>query len=138
MQVTGRASKATLVRLAVIVNISELQVHETLEQMLADPELDLIDIFLPPHLHVEAACKALAAGKHVLCEKPLGLTTAECDEIMRAATAAHRQVMVAQVLPYMGEFEFAFPCRSRWQVRQADQRLLQACDIASGLDSRFL
>ena len=90
------------------ISVDGLDVHETLEQMLADPEIDLIDICLPPHLHVEAACKALAAGKHVLCEKPLGLNTVQCDEIMHAATVAHRQVMVGQVLPYMGEFEYAY------------------------------
>ncbi len=90
------------------IDLQGLDVHESLDQMLADPEIDLIDICLPPHLHVEAACKALAAGKHVLCEKPLGLNTAECDEIMHAAAAANRQVMVAQVLPYMGEFEYAY------------------------------
>jgi predicted dehydrogenase len=90
------------------ISVADLKVHETLDSMLADPAIDLVDICLPPHLHVEAACKALAAGKHVLCEKPLGLNTAQCDQIMEAAKIAGRQVLVAQVLPYMGEFHFAY------------------------------
>jgi predicted dehydrogenase len=90
------------------IAIEDLSVYETLDSMLEDPELDLIDICLPPNLHVEAACKALEAGKHVLCEKPLGLTTADCDQILKVAQRVDRQVLVAHVLPYMGEFQHAY------------------------------
>jgi predicted dehydrogenase len=90
------------------ISVEELQVYETLDAMIANPDIDMIDICLPPHMHVEAACRALAAGKHVLCEKPLGLNTVQCDEIMHAADKAQRKVMVAQVLPYMGEFQFLY------------------------------
>lgn len=90
------------------IDLSGIDTYESLDEMLKDPQIDLIDICLPPNLHVEAACKALAAGKHVLCEKPLGLTTSECDEIVAAARKHDRQIFVAQVLPYMGEFQFAY------------------------------
>lgn len=90
------------------IDVSELKVYQTLEQIVEDPEVDLVDICLPPHLHVDAACKALQAGKHVLCEKPLGLNTADCDRILSMAEKVGRQVLVAQVLPYMGEFQFAY------------------------------
>ena len=85
-----------------------LRVYETLEEVVADPDIDLIDICLPPNLHVDAACKALRAGKHVICEKPLGLNTADCDLILDEADKANRCVLTAQVLPYMGEFEYAY------------------------------
>lgn len=90
------------------IDVSGIRVHESLDEMLEDPEIDLVDICLPPNLHVQAACKSLAAGKHVLCEKPLGLTTSECDEILAASQKHDRQVYVAHVLPYMGEFQFAY------------------------------
>ncbi len=96
------------------ISVDGLRVYETLDEILADPGVDLVDICLPPKLHVEAACEALQAGKHVLCEKPLGLTTQDCDQILAAAAEANRQVLVAQVLPYMGEFQFAYD-----QARQA-------------------
>lgn len=90
------------------VDMHGLTAYETLEEMLRNPSIEVVDICLPPSLHVEAACKALAAGKHVLCEKPLGLNTQECDEILAAAKKYDRQVLVAQVLPYMGEFQYAY------------------------------
>ncbi len=91
------------------ISLEGLKVYHSLEQIVEDPEVDLVDICLPPHLHVDAACLALNAGKHVLCEKPLGLSTADCDRILSTAAKVGKQVLVAQVLPYMGEFQFAYP-----------------------------
>ena len=53
---------------------------------IADPDVDLVDICLPDHLHHEAAKAALLAGKHVYCEKPFTSTVAEAAEL--AALAA--------------------------------------------------
>jgi predicted dehydrogenase len=55
------------------------------EELLADPDIDAIYIPLPNHLHVPWSIKALNAGKHVLCEKPIGLTTAQAQELLDAA-----------------------------------------------------
>lgn len=90
------------------ISLEGLKVYHSLEQIVEDPDVDVVDICLPPHLHVEAACMALQAGKHVMCEKPLGLNTADCDRILAMADKMERKVMVAQVLPYMGEFQFAY------------------------------
>lgn len=90
------------------ISVEELTVYETLDEILADPEVDLVDICLPPSMHVDAACRALEAGKHVLCEKPLGLNTQDCDQILKTAEKSQRHVLVAQVLPYMGEFQYAY------------------------------
>jgi predicted dehydrogenase len=90
------------------IDMQGLAAFENLETMLSSTEIDVVDICLPPSLHVEAACKALQAGKHVLCEKPLGLNTQECDQILAAAKRYDRLVLVAQVLPYMGEFQYAY------------------------------
>lgn len=52
------------------------------EELLADPEIDAIYNPLPNHLHVPWSIRAAEAGKHVLCEKPIGLSTQECRELI--------------------------------------------------------
>src|SRR5262245_32378041 len=59
--------------------------HGTYEALLNDPEIDVIYNSLPNHLHTEWTIKALQAGKHVLCEKPMALSLAEVDAITQAA-----------------------------------------------------
>ncbi len=68
------------------------------EAMLGDPEINAVYISLPNHLHAEWSVKCAVAGKHVLCEKPLALSTIEVDRIIEAAVK-HR-VVIAEAFMY--------------------------------------
>ncbi len=74
--------------------------------LLAMPEVDIIDICLPTPAHVEMVIAALAAGKHVLCEKPMARSSAEARQIAAAATRARGMFMPAMCLRFWPEWEW--------------------------------
>ncbi|MDZ4657403.1 MAG: Gfo/Idh/MocA family oxidoreductase [Bythopirellula sp.] len=69
------------------------------EALLADPEIDTIYNALPNNLHVPWSIRALEAGKHVLCEKPLGMSAVECEELL-AVAARHPKLKVMEAFMY--------------------------------------
>ncbi|UAK19687.1 Gfo/Idh/MocA family oxidoreductase [Kluyvera sp. CRP] len=68
--------------------------------LLADPAIQAVYIPLPNSLHKEWVLRALEAGKHVLCEKPIGLTAAEAQEMQQAAVQHNRLLMEAFMYQY--------------------------------------
>ena len=64
-------------------------------KMLTDPEVHLVDICGPNNIHADVAIAAMDAGKHVLCEKPLGRNADESQQVLEAARLANTKHMVA-------------------------------------------
>jgi len=62
-----------------------IETYATVEAMLAASKVQLVVIITPHNTHAEIALKCLAAGRHVVCEKPFAITTAECDAMIAAA-----------------------------------------------------
>lgn len=78
------------------------------EELLSDPEIDAVYIPLPNHLHVKWAIKAIEANKHVLCEKPIGISSAEARELSAAASAKpHLKVMEAFMYRFHPQWQHA-------------------------------
>ncbi|HVT29638.1 MAG TPA: Gfo/Idh/MocA family oxidoreductase [Lacipirellulaceae bacterium] len=106
------------------VDLSGVSTYANLDQLLDDPQVDLVDITLPTSLHADIAVRALEAGKHVLCEKPMALTLPDCERMVAAARRANRLLMVAHVLPFFPEYGWAL-------------KVIQSGDYGRVLDAAF-
>jgi predicted dehydrogenase len=89
------------------MDLGKIKRYAQFEDLCADPDIDLLDICTPTHLHPDMARAALRAGKHVLVEKAIALTRKDADAMLQAAAKAGRLLMVAHVLPFFPEFAFA-------------------------------
>ncbi len=90
-----------------MMDLSAVKKYDRLEALLADPEIDLVDVCNPTDLHPATALAALRAGKHVLVEKAIALTAVDAAAMLEAARQARRFLMVAHVLPFFPEFAYA-------------------------------
>ncbi|WP_051838140.1 Gfo/Idh/MocA family protein [Streptomyces sp. NRRL WC-3742] len=102
------------------------RIHATYEALLQDPDVDVVYIALHNSAHFPWVTAALRAGKHVLCEKPLGLSAAEVDEMARTARAAGRLLVEA--------------AWNRWHPRtRAMEALFEAGELGtvSAVSARF-
>jgi predicted dehydrogenase len=75
-----------------------------IDDVMADGEIDLVDVCLPTELHREVTETALARGKHVLLEKPIALTLEDADAIVEAAASSKGELMVGLVLRFFAEY----------------------------------
>lgn len=83
-EITAIASRDLLKAQAAAAKLGIAKAYGSYEEMLADPEIDAVYNPLPNHLHVPWSIRAAEAGKHVLCEKPLALSTGEARELIAA------------------------------------------------------
>jgi len=81
-----------------------LKAYFDLDEMLADGEVDIVDICLPSFMHEEFAVRVADAGKHILLEKPIAFTMEAARNIYAAAERNNVRIMVAQVLRFWPEY----------------------------------
>lgn len=70
--------------------------YDTLDALLADPEIEAVSVCVANVAHCEVTVRALRAGKHVLCEKPMAITIEECELMVRTAQECGRKLMIGQ------------------------------------------
>ena len=93
--VAGNIKKSGDLRLG-----SKVKVYRQFEELLADPDVELVDICTPTALHPAQAIAALQAGKHVLCEKPLAQTSADARRVLKVAAASREFLMPAMCMRF--------------------------------------
>jgi len=93
--VAGNVKKSDDIQLG-----AQVKVYRQLGEVLADPEVDLVDLCTPTPLHPEQAMAALKAGKNVLCEKPLARTSAAARDIVKLQDAAPGFLMPAMCMRF--------------------------------------
>lgn len=89
------------------VDLTGVAAHADYRRILDDPNIELVDICLPTDKHETVTLEALAAGKHVLVEKPIAIELAAAERMLAAAKHAGRMLMVAHVLPFFPVFRWA-------------------------------
>jgi len=88
------------------LDLSKVKLYRSLNKLLADPAVEAVDICVPTPLHKRYAVAALQAGKHVLCEKPMGKSPREAMEMVDAAEASGKTLMIAQCIRFWPEYAY--------------------------------
>jgi len=98
--VSGSRQKAETLAVRYDVDTKHIYGYDNFDAIANDPAIDIVYIVLPNSMHHEYTIRALKAGKHVLCEKPMANTPKECEEMIAAAKAANRTLMIGYRLHY--------------------------------------
>jgi predicted dehydrogenase len=93
--VSGHPDKANKLALRYGVNKKNIYNYQNYDSIKDNPDVDVIYIVLPNGMHAEYTVRGLQAGKHVLCEKPMANTPAECQQMVDAGRKADRKLMIA-------------------------------------------
>jgi predicted dehydrogenase len=98
--VSGHADKAKQVAQAYDLDVKNIYSYDNYDQIALNRDIEVVYIILPNNMHAEYTIRALKAGKHVLCEKPMATNVKECEQMVAAAKDANRSLMIAYRLRY--------------------------------------
>jgi glucose-fructose oxidoreductase len=93
--VSGHPDKAARIAQGEGIPADAIYDYDNFDRIARDPRVQVVYIVLPNSMHAEYTIRALKAGKHVLCEKPMATSVAECESMIAAAKAANRKLMIA-------------------------------------------
>jgi glucose-fructose oxidoreductase len=92
--VSGRREKAETLAQRYGVDARHIYSYDNFDTIANDPTIDIVYIILPNSMHAEYTIRALKAGKHVLCEKPMATNVKDCEAMIAAAKAANRKLAI--------------------------------------------
>jgi predicted dehydrogenase len=98
--VSGHPEKAAKLAVRYGVDPKRIYNYDNYDTLRDNPEIDVIYIVLPNGMHAEYTIRGVKAGKHVLCEKPMANTPADCEAMITAANHASRKLMIAYRCQY--------------------------------------
>jgi glucose-fructose oxidoreductase len=98
--VSGRPDKAKHLAQLYGVDPKNIYSYDTYDRLADNPAIDVIYVVLPNSMHPEYTIRALKAGKHVLCEKPMANTPQDCERMIAAGKAANRKLMIGYRVRY--------------------------------------
>ncbi len=88
----------------------DVHFYTDMDELIANEDFDAADICLPTFMHADVAVKFLSAGKHVLCEKPMALSTEDSARMLEAKNSSGRRLMVGHCLRYMPAYVYLREC----------------------------
>ena len=99
--VSGDRAKAEKLAAQYSVKPTSIYDYSTFDQLAANPEVQVIYIVLPNSMHAAFTIRGARAGKHILCEKPMATSAADCERMIEACNRAHVKLMIA----YRSQYE---------------------------------
>jgi predicted dehydrogenase len=91
-------------------DFSQYRIYTDIDEMFKEEKLDMIDIALPTYLHKQITIKALENGYNVLCEKPMALSSHDCQKMLDTSIKHNKKLMVGQCLRFWPAYEYLKEC----------------------------
>ena len=91
-------------------DLDGINLYTDLDEMLANEDIDTVDVCVPTYLHKEYTVKLLRAGKNVQCEKPMSLCYADCEEMLAVANECGKKLMIGQCLHFIEGYQYLKAC----------------------------
>lgn len=98
--VTGTPSKAEKWKQQYSIPEKNIYNYENFDSIKDNPDIDIVYVVLPNSMHAEYTIRAAQAGKHVICEKPMGISVAECDRMIAACKKAGKTLSIGYRLHF--------------------------------------